>query len=351
MPRTAPRRRTTSRAADGSTPRTCWRPTATSGTSTGHGSRPEQPWRSGPSRPATDSSCNGTGRAGCTTTSGWRWVGCSRAGPFPAAPRRRVGSSRRLPRRGPSARVLRLRGRYPRGRVRRRRRHRLGRRHVGALLPARGSRPGRRRRPRRAAHGAERPEAQGQVRPRRTSVDEAGKESWLLLHKRTGSSSRAGTRRSIRAPVLSGRTNDEVKADPDRLWQSDLPAAQAAVALHPPTFEPVSQAELRALDRLGAAGTWEAFGRQQRVTNLDKVLFPPRGREKPVTKRDLVRYAAQIAPTLVLLPGGRSTCTGTRTALVRQLLEQGAAQPRAIVADPVGQPRRRPWRDDHVPRR
>ena len=38
----------------------------------------------------------------------------------------------RLPRRGPPDRVLRLRGRHPGRRVRRRRRHRLGRGHVGA---------------------------------------------------------------------------------------------------------------------------------------------------------------------------------------------------------------------------
>jgi bifunctional non-homologous end joining protein LigD len=42
------------------------------------------------------------------------------------------------------------------------------------------------------------------------------------------------------------------------------------------------------------------FGRELRVTNLDKVLFPARGRSRPVTKRELVRYAAQIAP--VALP-------------------------------------------------
>jgi bifunctional non-homologous end joining protein LigD len=133
----------------------------------------------------------------------------------------------------------------------------------------------------------------------RTSVDDAGKESWLLLHKKDEFVVAGWDPEEHPHSVLSGRTNDEVKADPDLLWRSDLPAAQAAIALHPPTFEPVTRAELRALDRLGASGTWEVFGRQQRVTNLDKVLFPPRGREKPVTKRDLVRYAAQIAPTLV----------------------------------------------------
>jgi bifunctional non-homologous end joining protein LigD len=45
---------------------------------------------------------------------------------------------------------------------------------------------------------------------------------------------------------------------------------------------------------------WHIFGRDLRVTNLDKELFPARGHEAPVTKRDLLRYSAQIAP--VLLP-------------------------------------------------
>jgi len=133
----------------------------------------------------------------------------------------------------------------------------------------------------------------------RTSVDDAGKESWLLLHKKDEFVVAGWDAEEHPRSVLSGRTNDEVKADPDRLWRSDLPAAEAVIALHPPTFEPVSRAELRALDRIGAAGRWEVFGRDVRLTNLDKVLFPPRGHEKPVTKRDLVRYAAQIAPTLV----------------------------------------------------
>jgi bifunctional non-homologous end joining protein LigD len=60
------------------------------------------------------------------------------------------------------------------------------------------------------------------------------------------------------------------------------------------------------LERLGASGTWSVFGRELRVTNLDKVLFPARGRDKPVTKRDLLRYTAQIAPVLVPYLRGRA---------------------------------------------
>ena len=47
------------------------------------------------------------------------------------------------------------------------------------------------------------------------------------------------------------------------------------------------------------------FGRDLRVTNLDKVLFPARAREPAVTKRELLHYAASIAPTAVPYLRGR----------------------------------------------
>jgi bifunctional non-homologous end joining protein LigD len=54
-----------------------------------------------------------------------------------------------------------------------------------------------------------------------------------------------------------------------------------------------------ALDALERDGTWEAAGREVRVTNLDKVLFPGRDGGAPVTKRDLFKYHLAIGPTLV----------------------------------------------------
>ena len=133
----------------------------------------------------------------------------------------------------------------------------------------------------------------------RTRTDDSGKEDWLLLHKQDDRAVDGWDPEEYPQSVLSGRTNDEVKADPDRLWRSDLPASRAAIPLKPGVFAPPSEAELKALDRLKGTGTWEVFGRALRVTNLDKVLFPARPREKPVTKRDLVRYAACIGPTLL----------------------------------------------------
>ena len=63
---------------------------------------------------------------------------------------------------------------------------------------------------------------------------------------------------------------------------------------------PVTDAELAALDALGARGIWDLQGHELSLTNLDKVLFPGRDDRAPVTKRDLVRYHAQVAP--VMLP-------------------------------------------------
>ena len=130
----------------------------------------------------------------------------------------------------------------------------------------------------------------------RTRTDSSGKEQWLLLHKHDEYAVDGWDAADHPRSVLTGRTNDEVKADPDRLWRSDLPAAQAAVGLKP---QRASEDELAALDALPAGGTWPIFGRELRVTNLDKVLFPGRDGEDPVTKRDLLRYTAQVVPTLL----------------------------------------------------
>jgi bifunctional non-homologous end joining protein LigD len=133
------------------------------------------------------------------------------------------------------------------------------------------------------------------VRTRRGNWE---KEEWLLLHKHDEFAIDGWDPEDHPRSVLSGRTNDEVKADPERMWRSDLPASVAAVLLKP-RIVTASEEELAELDGLRAQGTWDVFGRELRVTNLDKVLFPARPGEEPVTKRDLLRYTAHVAPTLV----------------------------------------------------
>ena len=66
-----------------------------------------------------------------------------------------------------------------------------------------------------------------------------------------------------------------------------------------PTWTGPTDDELEALDALGAKGTWAVQGQELALTNLNKVLFPGRDGEEPLTKRDLIRYHAQVAPYLL----------------------------------------------------
>jgi bifunctional non-homologous end joining protein LigD len=63
--------------------------------------------------------------------------------------------------------------------------------------------------------------------------------------------------------------------------------------------------ELAALDDLDADGTWNVDGRELRLTNLDKVLFPAIGDRPALTKRDLVRHMAACAPVIMPYLAGR----------------------------------------------
>jgi len=147
----------------------------------------------------------------------------------------------------------------------------------------------------------------GRGRYRGRAADQAGADSdqWLLLHKDDEDAVRGWDPEDHPRSVLSGRTNDEVKADPDRLWRSDLPPAQASIWLRPPAVPPPGDAELAALDELGPAGGWDVFGRTLRLTNLDKELFPALPGEAPVTKRELIGYSARIAPVILPYLAGR----------------------------------------------
>ncbi len=129
-------------------------------------------------------------------------------------------------------------------------------------------------------------------------------KQWLLLHKRDEHAVDGWDPEAHPHSVLSGRTNEEVAADPDRLWHSELPASRAAETLR---ATGPSESELSALSELGGNGSWEVHGRTLRVTNLDKELFPARrAREKAVTKRELVAYAACIAPVALPYLRGRA---------------------------------------------
>ncbi|MBV8539640.1 MAG: ATP-dependent DNA ligase, partial [Pseudonocardiales bacterium] len=140
--------------------------------------------------------------------------------------------------------------------------------------------------------------------------DEArpGTEQWLLIHKNDDHARPGWDPEDHPRSVKSGRTNDEVAAAPEALWRSGVPAGEATVPLAGAPgrrWDPPTADELAALDALGGGGRWALQGRELKLTNLDKVLFPAREGEPPVTKRDLVRYHAVIAPFMLPYLVGR----------------------------------------------
>jgi bifunctional non-homologous end joining protein LigD len=123
-----------------------------------------------------------------------------------------------------------------------------------------------------------------------------GKSDWLVFHKRDDDAVDGWDPEDHPESVLSGRTNDEVAASPDAVW---TPTGEQRVDTPIPEFPAPSDDELAALDALGPKGTWTFQDHEIALSNLDKELFPGRGADGPLTKRDLVRYAARIAPTML----------------------------------------------------
>src|SRR5438874_1894987 len=122
-------------------------------------------------------------------------------------------------------------------------------------------------------------------------------EQWLMIHKHDDFAERGWDPEKFPRSVKSGRTNDEVAAEPEAVWRSGKPAAEAEEKLR--SFRGATRDELAALHSMRGNGEWTVAGRTVRLTNLDKVLFPPRRKEKPVVKRELIEYAAKVAPFML----------------------------------------------------
>jgi bifunctional non-homologous end joining protein LigD len=66
-------------------------------------------------------------------------------------------------------------------------------------------------------------------------------------------------------------------------------------------FAGATPEELEALAQIPKEGIWSVGGRELKLTNLDKVLFPPIDgtNEPPITKRELIAYFGRIAPAML----------------------------------------------------
>ena len=110
--------------------------------------------------------------------------------------------------------------------------------------------------------------------------------------------------RHLRAPVF--RRLREDKAPEEIVRASAVATIRAPRAEASPLFEPAaSPAEAQAarmLDQLRDAGkslTLQIEGRPLRLANLDKVLWPAYGEQRPLTKLDLLVYLATVSPWLL----------------------------------------------------
>jgi bifunctional non-homologous end joining protein LigD len=135
------------------------------------------------------------------------------------------------------------------------------------------------------------------VRTDRTDRADGGRENWLVLHKRDEAAEDGWDPEDHPRSVLSGRDNDEVAADRDRVW--DRHGEVGAAGASTDAFAAATAEELDALAALPTKGTWTLQGRELALTNLDKVLFPGRAGGAGVTKRELVHYYAAMAPWIL----------------------------------------------------
>ena len=205
--------------------------------------------------------------------------------------------------------------------------------------------PGRGRRRRRAPPRPARREAARPVRPRPDRrTDASGKErvaaaaqARRVRRRRLGPPRTTRGRCSAAAPTTRSRpTRTGCGA---RTCRPRAPRSRCKPAAVDPADDGRAGRARRARRR---PGTWHVFGRELRVTNLDKVLFPARPGEEPVTKRDLLRYAAQIAPIAAALPdaAGAQHAPLPQRRAGQGLLAQGAARRTPRSGCPAGTTRR-----------
>ena len=102
----------------------------------------------------------------------------------------------------------------------------------------------------------------------------ATRSSGCCCTSATSTPSPAGTPRTIRARCSAGAPTTRSRPTRTGCGAPTCRPAEASVPLQRRRPTGPTADELAALDALGASGTWEVFGRELRLTNLDKVLFP-----------------------------------------------------------------------------
>jgi len=130
----------------------------------------------------------------------------------------------------------------------------------------------------------------GQVRQTAYKGIEAGRDPTEVV-KETAVATTTAVREAEAAQPAEPPEPAEETSMPAKARSKPSKAKGASTEFAAPTPQ-----ELEALDALGKEGVWQVGGRELKLTNLDKPLFEA---EPPVTKRELIRYFASIAPTML----------------------------------------------------
>ena len=104
-------------------------------------------------------------------------------------------------------------------------------------------------------------------------------------------------------PPSTSTTDGKAKAKPKGATRAARPAkAASGKSATAKSGKPIraTASELDALAKIVKEGVWSIGGRDLKLTNLDKVLFPPLDpSESPITKRELIAYFVQIGPAIL----------------------------------------------------
>ncbi|MDQ2933843.1 MAG: DNA ligase D [Chloroflexota bacterium] len=130
------------------------------------------------------------------------------------------------------------------------------------------------------------------------------REEPIATAQATATAERAAKRRPRRALAPSASTSEKTQsvAAPEKPATPSKQSTGSDGSKRSKKEAPGEMAspdELAALDRMGKEGEWKVGGRELRLTNLDKILFPAAGEHEAITKRELIRYYAGIAPILI----------------------------------------------------
>jgi bifunctional non-homologous end joining protein LigD len=139
------------------------------------------------------------------------------------------------------------------------------------------------------------------ARSRTRHAVSAASAARLPASSRPDAGTPAGTRQAVSEAAQAATGAGAVVRAPARGASPTIPASREG---RPDgAFAPATDEELAALDRLPArGGRWRVGAHEVSLTHLDRELFPA----AQLTKRDLVRYYATIAPVLLPYLAGRA---------------------------------------------